>query len=352
MQDDDNALAGTTIPRIAPNNRDALEVWADHERRVHVEIIEELSIACGSYYSPQAIEFLCFFTSPEYRDVAGDQVNALITELREAYEATYFDVVAGSWESEDGAACEASEVETSQAKKPLLLEAGADTWRFCFDHNKAFKIKEGCDYCDTEARMEGEARLAAMLDGGVEDEPEAETPPATTPEDGIYLPFERGRESVITRSSRTHRRSSARTSESKTGNEGTEGEDADVIDLPRCGKCGTYVLRATEESCTVCRNAKKNDEPDEGPTCLGCNAATPDFVVGYAGKNYYYCKACYSDCGKLIQEKDKTFRLCYTKTNHMLKDGLRVCHTHARRQENALSDTTLRKRGATITEVS
>lgn len=353
MQDkewvEDDVLAGTTIPRITPGDRDALEVWADHELTLHREVIDELSKACGSYYSPQSIEFLCFYTTPEYREVAGEAVNNLITELRDAYEEAYLDIVSQTWEGAEGAACEVPE-------KPALLEAGSISWGFCMEHNRSYQRPQGCASCDEEARMEGEARLAALLDHGSEDEPSEE---ATTPstEIGVYLPFERGRESVITRSVHSYSRSSDGTSDSTDG-DAADDEGSKVIDLPRCGKCKTFVLRASEDGCVVCRESEANDgehaPASASAACVTCTSPDPTFVVGYAGRNYYYCRACYGKCGKLIRPDAKdhhVVRLCGEATNHMLKDGVRVCHQHARCQSEALSDTTLRKRGATITEV-
>lgn len=340
--EDDGCLAGTTIPQIAPGDRDALEVWADHEQALHRQTIEEMSKECGSYYSAQAIEFLCFFTTPEYKEVAGSAVNRLIDELKGLYEDTYTDIVAQTWESvEDGASCG---VEQQSNDHPLLLEAG-DPWRFCMHHNRTWKQSEGaCGECleaDEQQRAD-DARLAAILDGGYDDESE---------EVGVQ-PFAEGRNTPITRTAREYTRSSGGASGSEEGH-GEDDEGGEVINLPQCGKCHTFVLKAGADSCVVCRESAKNDGADAtaGAPCTACESAEVKFIVGYAGKNYYYCKACYSTCGKLVKQGDNTISLCHEDTNHMLVSGVRVCHMHARRQSNAVSDTLLRKRGATITEV-
>lgn len=334
--DDEDTLAGTDVPRVSPGDRDSLEVWADYEKGLHREVLEQMSKDCGSYYSPQAIEFLCFFTTSEYREVAGAAVNTLITELHRLYEETYMDIAAEAFGY------------VEQLDEPLLLEAGpsASEDGFCFQHNRAYVKAEGCSGCETEAEMAAEARLAAMLDHGSEDEPELNGEAC-----GVEPFAESG--TTITRSSvRSHNRSSRRTEDSKKGN-AADDTGGEVIDLPRCGNCGTYVLRATEESCVLCRAERKNDKAHEGAACGSCDGLEVKYVVGFAGKNYYYCATCFNRCGKLIHDKsNNTVSLCNAEPKHMLKDGLRVCHTHVRRQSGSISTTNLFRRGATLTELT
>lgn len=358
MQDtweDDDVCAGTTVPRIAAADRDALEVWADHENSLHKETLEAMYQELGSYYTTKAIEFLCFYTTPEYRDVAGAAVNALITELRELYEETYFDIVGESFPAE-GDACA---VPQESNDHPLLLEAGAQQrWRFCFTHNVTWKSEEGgCHLCiqEDDENMADEAALAAILDRSGETEEATPTNAAST-EIGVYLPWERGRDTIITRSARTHRRSSGGTAEGEKGTGGSEDGDGEVIELPRCPICHTFVLRAGVDGCVVCRESAQDDGADvpgvgAGLKCIACLAYDAKVVIEYAGKSFHYCNTCYHTCNKMIHAEDKTVTLCPNDTNHMLKDGTRVCHIHVRKQSGSVSDTTMRKRGASITEV-
>lgn len=288
-------LAGTDIPRIYAPDRDALEAWSVREIVLHNLVLEEMSKRVGSYYTPRLIEFLVFLTTPEYRDYAGVAVVDLIDKLRDMYEEEYVTQQEEAYHGgEVTPGLEDTQVIPLSALPPAVGGYPESTWTYCHKHEEAYKASDKCLGCT------GEDASAC----GVQ-------------------PFERAAAPVA-------------------GN---------VIELPRCGKCGTYVLKDKGE-CAVCKQLadepqtpgqfEKVEQQHDSGKCLVCGRKPRIRVKHKNGGIVNYCKKHHTGCHK----KD-----CDIPANHTLATGERRCHQHVRGVGGAVSDTTLIKRGIEITEV-
>lgn len=338
-----DTCAGTTIPRINEGDRDSLEIWAANELALHQDTLRQISKDCGSYYSPQAIEFLVFLTPPEYRASVGAAVNKLIDEFREAYEETSTQLL-----------------EDDHAAFLDSREAGGtpETWGFCDTHGTPYLEDEGCEVCVSEENFAEQERAAILGDS-------SSVAAEQTVVEGDSCGVEPFANDAIEPSEtiggqpdyeRPYTRSSRAIEVGERSNEGgtTGGE---LIVLPKCETCGTHVL-SRKGTCAVCEHVaatRANGTANEGTNgirgiCVTCSSPST-YSLTLGDKTFYYCSSDWSICSKLKMNEDKSYSLCRGETKHILSNGERVCHNHVRGQGGALSDTLLRRRGAVITEL-
>lgn len=117
--------------------------------------------------------------------------------------------------------------------------------------------------------------------------------------------------------------------------------------IVRCAKCSAF--KHKDKDCRICEVAKKELKeaialPAAKPVCH-CKTTkghTCKRPVKYIVDGKGYCHNHFNWCNQ---------RRCNNGANHVLADGVRVCHSHSRNQKGSRSDKQLASSGIVITEV-
>lgn len=142
----------------------------------------------------------------------------------------------------------------------------------------------------------------------------------------------------------------------KKAQRGSEDEKPWAIDNNNHRQCATcHKYKRAGDVCKPCEKkaAEKEDKAVTVDTfrcwCGETADKTVGGIVGFC--HYHYSRCNIEDCGYGISEVTKN-RGVVAKANHLLTDGRRVCHNHARSVKGAFSDTTLEKKGVIVRDLA
>jgi len=322
------------VHTLTPEDRQSLDDWASVDARMNVLCIDEVCSLIGFDYT--TVEYLIWRMEERATDTQYSKaLRALQADVKKIYKAVEVEM----WERHGNEVLgidEDGNKDNLHVAFTVKKEHGvSELWFRCTQHGEEYRSGDECSVCVPEVGR-SIPRYACM-------------------DCGEYFP----RYQVKWISSGSSNSSNYLCEECEAYTEGLMGSagiselalpSADIAleKIIRCPECNAFKRR--DESCRLCvlklDQEKTKALPERATSSCYCNTVKGKpckRTVKYLLANKGYCYNHFVYCNR---------RKCDAKANHILMDGTRVCHQHARSEKGAKSDRQLGQAGIAIMEVN